>query len=233
MPSTQSGINQNNMMTAWSIVADSAFAAEDRQSQILNLCRAYFYPVYAHIRSSAPEPSSAYAQAQGFLEETYHHLLVNEPEERFRTFLFRSLEAFSKHPTPGTGAIQGLADSDAVEARYQGDEANGPSSQDAFEARFARELIIRTLARLKKEAEHNGKAMLFDELVLFLTVEPSAEQTREIANKLDLSPLSFTIALKRLRARYVEIGNEELAATILDPSEIDAERTLFQTILIT
>ena len=68
-----------------------------------------------------------------------------------------------------------------------------------------------------------GKAALFDRLRPMLEGDGQAGPYREIAASLGMSEGAVKVAAHRLRARYRELLREEIARTVADPAEVDAE----------
>src|ERR1051326_1344492 len=89
------------LTTHWSVV----LAAKDKASPgcfeaLEILCRTYWYPLYAFIRSSGYSPHDAQDLTQGFFERLLakEYLRVVDPEKgRFRTFLKVALKRFLVH----------------------------------------------------------------------------------------------------------------------------------------
>ncbi len=231
MATTDSSHNSAPALTAWSIIANSSFEGEDRESSLVRLGVGYLYPIFAHLRSLGHAPQESYTYAQGFIQQLVGNLLASQPQERFRPYLYACLTDFSKRPISGHGQLKSAPELDVVEHRYGVEGELSTDLQVAFEQRYVRELMVRTMTRLRDEAVHNGKQALFDQLVTYLTVEPSTVESKKLSEVLEISPISLTIALKRLRARYKEISVEELAHTVLDPAELESERSTIHTIL--
>ena len=97
--------------THWSVV----LRARDRQSRasgqaLEKLCRAYWFPLYAHLRRCGHSVEDAQDLTQGFFEQFLDKdfLAAAEPERgRFRSFLLSALKHYvSKiegEPTPERG----------------------------------------------------------------------------------------------------------------------------------
>ena len=79
------------------------------------------------------------------------------------------------------------------------------------------------LARLGAEAEGSGKDSLFTRLRPMLEGDDRAESYREVGAALGMAEGAVKVAAHRLRARYRAILREEVARTVVDPADIDAE----------
>src|SRR5512138_195816 len=80
--------------THWSVVFAAGHGGSTSAGEALaELCRSYWYPLYAYARRTGSSPEDAEDLAQGF----FHHLLENRlivsadaAKGRFRSFLLRS-----------------------------------------------------------------------------------------------------------------------------------------------
>jgi hypothetical protein len=65
----------------------------------------------------------------------------------------------------------------------------------------------------------------------YLTREPGPGQYQELARQLEMQVLSVTIAVKRLRQRYRELADAELAETVASNQDLEVERTALHAAL--
>ena len=84
--------------THWSVVLAAGQSADAQASEALEqLCRAYWYPLYAYVRRRGHGPEDAQDLAQEFfalfLRKEYFRL-ADRSRGRFRTFLLHALEHF-------------------------------------------------------------------------------------------------------------------------------------------
>ena len=84
--------------THWSVVLAAKDKASPESAAALEaLCRAYWYPLYAFVRSSGHSPHDAQDLTQEFFAQfiAHHWLRAVLPEKgRFRTFLLVALQRF-------------------------------------------------------------------------------------------------------------------------------------------
>jgi len=80
------------------------------------------------------------------------------------------------------------------------------------------------LKRLRDELAAAGKLARFDHLRQFLTSEPEADSYRQIADELALSEGAIKVAVHRLRRRYRELLEDEIAQTVAGPEDLEEER---------
>jgi hypothetical protein len=97
---------------------------------------------------------------------------------------------------------------------------------------FALELLAIALERLRREARQSGRAELFDLVRPFLSREPSPDEYARLAAQMSSSPLASVIAVKRLRQRFQELIDDELAQTVGDPQSLENERHTLLTLVL-
>ena len=84
-------------------------------------------------------------------------------------------------------------------------------------------VLEQALARLGAEQTAAGKTPVFSLLRPFLTDTADARGYEPVAAQLQLSPNAVAATVKRLRRRYRELVRLEVAATVAEPSEVEAE----------
>lgn len=216
--------------TRWSLVAAAGGAAS---TSLTELCVRYWYPVFAYARRCGHPPEVAQEITQAF----FHHLVGerlrgvgSDPPRRFRDWLLAELARFVAHDWKGQPVARPATDLLAplpvalLEQRHQA-EGVAPASVDlGFRRSFALEVLSRALNRLRREARQAGRETMFERLEPYLTVEPGPGDYASLAEALGTRPLSLVVALKRLRQRFRELADEELAETVADAEEFAAER---------
>lgn len=237
MPQTSTNSSASRMdrfsATRWSLVAGLDRGELERQSSMAQLCKSYFFPVYAHIRGREDDKHEAYDLTRAFLLSVLSGLEKNTPDGRFRTFLLERLNRFLADPRSASDdslPIQ-LPDLEQVEQRYQNTRRTMSASNDTFNANYATEVLGRSLSRLEQEAADNDRLPMYQLLVRFLVKEPSDIQFKQLTEDLRLSKLSVVVALKRLRARFNELVNRELSDTVGSPEDLERERGVLFEVL--
>jgi hypothetical protein len=84
-------------------------------------------------------------------------------------------------------------------------------------------LVGRVLDGLRLEHEQRNKAALFDGLQPFLTGEPTGADYDRLASGLGMEAGTVKVALHRMRRRFGELLRHEVAHTVEQPEEIEAE----------
>jgi len=227
--------------THWSVVLSAQDKDSPRSLEALeSLCRAYWYPLYAFVRRQGHRPHDAQDLTQEFfarlLEKDYLKSAARE-KGKFRTFLLVVLKRFlanewdRQHAQKRGGFTPIVSiDQELAESRFAAEPAHQLQPDVLFDRQWAVTLIERVMARLQEEYLASGRAKLFEYLHSCLARDESALPYAEIAARLNLTEAAVKMAVHRLRARYREILQAEIADTVSSPEEIEEEiRHLFST----
>jgi DNA-directed RNA polymerase specialized sigma24 family protein len=204
------------------------------------LCRTYWFPLYAYVRrrGHAREDAQDLTQAffARFLEKNYLEGLSGE-RGKFRAFLLASLNHFlanewdrARRQKRGGGLAALSLDWQDADTRYQIDPADNLSPDKLYDRVWAVTLLERVLARLRAESNADGKALAFEKLKPFLTAGKAAIPYAEAATALGVSEAAARVAVHRLRRRYRELLRDEIGQTLSDPAQVEEEmRSLFNS----
>jgi RNA polymerase sigma-70 factor (ECF subfamily) len=225
--------------THWSVVLaakeDSSPAAADALSQ---LCRAYWYPLYAYVRRKgyAAEDCEDLTQAffARFLEK---HWLgsVDRQKGKFRSFLLASLEHFlakewvrAHRLKRGGGQTIVAWEGCDPEERYRLEPADDWTAERVYERRWALTVLEQAMSALAAEYAATGKQPVFEELKPFISGVDEEVSYPELAARLRMSEGAVRVAVHRLRQRYGESVRGEIAKIVQRPEDIEEElRHLF------
>jgi RNA polymerase sigma factor (sigma-70 family) len=220
--------------THWSVVLAAGRGTDPRAAEALEqLCRVYWYPLYAFLRRQGHGVEDAQDLVQGF----FYHLLrreilhLAEPGRgRFRSFLLGTLKHFvsdeaSKMKARKRGGGQPIISLDwaGAEGRFQREPADEASPDRLFERRWAMTLLDRALDQLRAECGAEGRSDLFEQLQDFVTGEKGPISYSEAAARLGMSLSAVKSAILRLRRRYHELVREEVSQTVSRPDEVEEE----------
>ena len=220
--------------THWTVVLAAGGSDPDRKSAALEqLCRTYWYPLYAYIRRRGNGPEDSQDLAQEFFARLLQKQWLDGIEKngsRFRSFLLSALNAFlANQYDRATAAKRGggqqmfSLDAEEAERQYRLEPATNETPDKIFERRWALTVLDRALVRLKDETTAAGKARQFDRLNPFLSREPAEGEYAALAAELGVSSGAVGVSVHRLRHRYRELVRDEIASTVADPATVDAE----------
>jgi RNA polymerase sigma-70 factor (ECF subfamily) len=195
------------------------------------LCRAYWYPLYAFVRHRGFSSVDAQDLTQSFLIrfiETGGFASADRERGRFRTYLLGALKHFlanewhRAHRQKRGGQVNFLEwDALEPEARYALEPAEPPDPDTSFDLEWGLEATARAVEKLRGEYEAKGKGRLF------LTLKGSLTGTElprsKTAGRLGMTEGAVKVAVHRLRQRYRELLRAEILETLNDPSDVDDE----------
>ena len=225
--------------THWSLVVSAGRNDTPHARNALeNLCRTYWFPIYAFVRRQGHGPHDAQDLTQEFfvrLLEKKYLADVDPAKGRFRSFLLASLKHFlanewdkTKAQKRGGGQILIPIDVAAAETSCGIEPADYRTAETIFEQRWALTLLEQVLRRLRAEYVRDDKENLFEQLKPTLTEASRAVRYAEIATRLGTTEGAVKVAVHRLRQRYREVLRAEIADTVASPGEVEDEiRNLF------
>ena len=226
--------------THWSIVRaaghDSSGTARGAMQE---LCRIYWFPVYAFARRKGHSPGDAEDLTQGF----FVHLLESEfvksadrDRGRFRSFLLKSvanfLNADHRRQTAekrGGGQTVLSLDFESGEQQYNQVASATMSANQLFERRWALTLLQNTTAALRDEYSERNHGKLFALLEPHINQDAARVPYADLSAQLSMSEDAIKQAARRMKLRYREILRTEIANTVDSAEETDDElRQLMQ-----
>ena len=220
--------------THWSlVVAAKPDAASQTQAQkaLEELCRAYWYPLYAFVRNRGYSPTDAEDLTQSFfarLIETRGFASAEPERGRFRSYLLGALKHFLAHDWENKkarkrgGDVTFLElDSLQPEARYAVEPAYCDDPDAEFNRQWAQQSIARAIETLRARFAAKGKGEFFEALKGSLTGEEPPRS--ESAERLGMTEDAVKVAVHRLRKDFRQLLRGEIAKTVADSSDIDEE----------
>jgi len=218
--------------THWSVVILAGQSDAKRRHEAFELLfRAYWYPLFSHLRSRG----IGRPEAEDLLQAFFVHLVERETLARadrlkgsFRAFLIGCLRNFLANEREHAAAAKRggyvppiSLDFDSAESTLVA-EGPGPA-EDAerdFDQRWAYLLMQRALRQL--ELDYSERRPVYLALKEFLT-HANEDSRARVAARLGMSDGAVKVAIHRIRARYRELLRAEVAKTVSAPHEIDGE----------
>lgn len=219
--------------TQWAMVLQAARTGDDQFVALEQLCRAYWFPIYAHVRRRGLDSEAA----KDLTQEFFTRLLGKNWLEgivpaggRFRSFLLVAVNRFlanehdRAHAKKRGGDLPILPlEIGLAESQYAQEPKTTESPEVIFDRRWALALLDQALTRLHRELTAAGRQSQFEMLHPFLSNEPDAGEYDSIASRLGQSRGTVAVAVHRLRHRYREIVREEIASTLAEPGLVEEE----------
>ena len=220
--------------TRWSLVLAAGQKSNARSAEALaSLCEMYWYPVYAFIRRQGYPADEGADLTQEFfarvLEKNYFHD-ADSARGRFRAFLCASIRHFLSNERDRARALKRggnqppiSLDVETADGTYQIEPRDDLTPEKLFDRRWALILLDRVLARLRDNHVSAGKGELFDQLKGFLTGDSTGVPYADVAKALGMTEGAVKVAVHRLRRQFRDTLIQEIAETVSDPADIDAE----------
>jgi RNA polymerase sigma-70 factor (ECF subfamily) len=222
--------------TCWSRVGRAGDPSDSQAREALTeLCRVYWFPVYAYIRRKGHDADRAADLAQDFFTRLIEKgtLAAADPVKgRFRAFLLADCAFFLADARDREAALKRgggvrFVPIDA-EGRYRAEPVDDLTPEHLFDRAWALSLLAAVVDRLQAEFAAAGKLDTFEALKLVLTDGPRSMPYAELARRLETTEGAVQVAVHRLRKRYKALVREQIAATLDDPGEVEDEiRDLF------
>lgn len=228
--------------TRWTQVVKAGRSdTPNARAALEQLCQAYWYPLYAHVRRRGHSVEDAQDLTQEFfarLLERHWLAQADESKGRFRTFLLTALERFlanewdkARALKRGGGRQVVPVQLDTAETRYGVEPADQRTPEQAFEYRWAVTLLEEALEQLEADFQREGEPGLFAALKPCLVGDRASQPYAELAARLGMTESAVKVAVHRLRQQYRARLRAEVASTVLAPDDVDAEmRHLFNVL---
>jgi RNA polymerase sigma factor (sigma-70 family) len=227
--------------THWSVVLATADQGSPQSTAALEqLCRTYWYPLYAYVRRRGYSSEDA----EDLTQEFFLRLLrknflaqVDPSKGRFRSFLLAAInhimanEWDQRNAVKRGGRVTFLAlDLASAEQRFV-ETSLERSPEQIFERCWALAFLQEVLGRLRAEVVQAGRAAHFEELKVFLTGDKPPDSYAALAGKLGTNEVALRKEVQRLRHRYGELLREEIVRTVASPAEVEDELCHLFTVL--
>lgn len=229
--------------THWSVV----LAARDREmpeasAALEQLCRTYWWPLYAFIRRHGHEEAEAKDLTQEFflrLIERHYLQHLKHQRGRFRSFMLTLLKNFlleqrgkAQAQKRGGGKTFISFEQHDGDGAYLNEPVDNLSPDQVFERRWAQAVFQTALNRLRDEYNESGRGLFFDLMKDFQPREPGSPSYVEIGARFGMTEAAVKSAVQRMRQRHREILREEIARTVGSPQEIDEEIRHLREVLV-
>jgi RNA polymerase sigma factor (sigma-70 family) len=221
--------------TRWSLIAAASAGAPSPEAQeaLAELCRAYWYPLYAFGRRRGYPPEDAEDLTQGFFSQLLERNALRRADPargRFRTFLLTAFDHYvinehdkaSARKRGGGLRIEPLTGEDP-ERRYANEPRVEETPEHAFDRRWALALLTRVMARCAQLYERRRQRDRFIRLAPLLTGDSGDASYRELAADLGMTENAVKVAVHRLRKTYRRLLHDEVLQTVADADDVEDE----------
>jgi DNA-directed RNA polymerase specialized sigma24 family protein len=228
--------------THWSAVLVAGGQDTPQSAAALDqLCRTYWYPLYAHVRRRGYSPEDAQDLTQQFFARLLAKQwlsIADRGRGKFRTFLLAALDHFlanqwhrARCEKRGGGQEAFPLDGVVAERRYLLEPVDLADAARLYERRWALTLLDRVLERLRTEFSATGQQKRFDQLQPCLLGDKAGQTYATLAAAWQTTEPAVKMTVSRMRRRYRTLFLEEIAQTVSAPEEIQAEVRYLRSVL--
>jgi RNA polymerase sigma-70 factor (ECF subfamily) len=233
-PAVAPGANSGFAQTRWSVVLLAARTDTVRAEAALGqLCRAYWYPLYAFVRRSGHSAEDAQDLTQEFFSRLLEKNWLAEADPargRFRSFLLTALKHFlanewdrSQRLKRGGGQQFVALDAATAEERYALEPRDPATPETLYDRRWALTLLTRAQDRLRAENKAGGEGERYELLEPTLVGERTSLPYAELAVKFGVEETTVKSWVLRMRRRFRLLLREEAGETTGNAEDVDAE----------
>ena len=209
--------------------------APGSEAALAELCRLYWYPLYAFVRYQGHAPHDAQDLTQSFFLHLLDHKAlshVNPLKGKFRSFLVASVQNFLSDEADRAGRKKRggdrefvRIDAESAEERYRFEPVDYLTAETIFDARWAMTVLEEAMKRLRRQNAAEEKTSTLEILEPFLDPINNRELPSydQVAIELHVSLSAVKTLIHRLRKQYTGLLREEVGRTVSDPGEIDDE----------
>ncbi len=220
--------------TRWSVVLAAAGTGESARAAMEELCRLYWFPLYAFSRQCGCSPEDAEDGTQNFLLKMASQELLSraQPDRgRLRTYLLRAFERdlidahrHSRRLKRGGGAEMLPLEALDAEALFRQTPLQ-PSAAATYDRLWAVACLEKALSLLEVEYAGRGRSTLFGTLRPFLDPEEDHHYAK-ISQATGLEANALRQAVYRLRQRFRALLRQIVADTLDVPTAALIEEEL-------
>ncbi len=226
-------LNPQFPVTRWSVVLTAAGGGMQARQALEELCRLYWFPLYAFARQKGCGAEDAEDETQEFLTRVAagDFLLKANPERgRLRTYMMTVFQRDlidttrkANRQKRGGGVTLLSLDTQEAETRFLSTPPQDTPT-GSFDRCWAMICLESTMKALETEYAARGRGSLFESLRTFLDPETEGDYAHA-AQTLTLDANALRQAVFRLRQRFRALLRQTIADTLEMPSEalIDEE----------
>lgn len=213
--------------TRWTLVRRLKNGGEAEAAEAMNeLCRQYWYPIYAFTRRNGFPTHDAEDITQAFFQRIVTSEAIHDAQEekgQLRSFMLamlkRTIANHVRHASTqkrgGTRLATLSFDDLNAEERYKHEPATLVDPEALFDRTWAEQVIDQAAARLRDEFALGNNLVLFEAIQDYLpyrTQEPASYPA--IAAHLAMKEGAVRQQVSRMRKRYATLIEEHIAQTV-------------------
>jgi RNA polymerase sigma-70 factor (ECF subfamily) len=197
------------------------------------LCRTYWYPLYAHVRRSGYSAEDAEDLTQEFFLRLLARGWVRAADPgrgRFRSFLLASMNHFLSNQWHRAraekrgGSRQHLSlETVDAEQLYSQEPSGHLNVEEAFDRAWALQLLRHVLEKLRADSSRFGNSVPYEVLKRFLPGAECPPSYAEAAAELHVPEGTLKCAVHRFKRHYGELLRDEISHTVASAEDVEPE----------
>ena len=220
--------------THWTLIQSVQQGTPEEAAKAMEeICKNYWFPIYAYLRRSGRSAHDAEDITQAFFQQLIaEETIKNARQDRGKlrsfllTVLVRLLSDQGRHDKAlKRGGGQAVLSFDAMEAeeRYGHEPKDVRDPEKIYLHAWAGDLLHGVRARLRTAFEDEGRLELFLALDPYLGSEDTQPPYDELATKLGSTVGAVRLLVHRLRKKFRTLLEREIAKTVMRQEDIQEE----------
>lgn len=229
--------------TSWTLIHAVQKGGEAEAARAMEqVCRQYWFPIYAFARRQGFSPQDAEDLTQVFFQRLIASETIQAAREekgRMRSFMLSLLKrVISNHVRHASAEKRGGSpgatlsiDEHEAEERYAHEPLDIQDADALFDRAWAEKLLEAAEENLRRDFARADNLEGFEQLREFLPLGDNATPYPEVARKLGIAEGTLRLQIHRMRKRYGKLIEEEIAQTVEGPEEVKAERAHLMAVM--
>ena len=220
--------------THWTLIQSVQQGTPEEAAKAMEeICKNYWFPIYAYLRRSGRSAHDAEDITQAFFQQLIaDEAIKNARQDRgkLRSFLLmvlvRLLSDQGRHDkAQKRGGGHAVLSFDAMEAeeRYTHEPQDVRDPEKIFLHAWAGDVLYGVHSRLKSAFKDEGRLEMFEALDPYLGSEDTQPPYEELAIKLSSTPGAVRLLVHRLRKKFRTLLEREIAKTVMRQEDIQEE----------
>ena len=234
--------NPNFPTTNWTLIRKIQQSnGPEAVAAMEEICRRYWYPIYAFHRRHGFVSSDAEDLTQDFFQALVMRETIQAAREekgRLRAFILNMMrEMIAKHLRHrsalkrGGSLVMVSLEKFQAEARYAGEPVEITDPARLFDRAWAERLLAAATERLREDFAKADNLDDFEHLSEYLPLGENATPYAEVARRSGIAEGALRLQIHRMRKRYGKCIEEEIAQTVRDPEEQKAELAYLMAVM--
>lgn len=221
--------------TRWTLIRRVQKGDErDARKAMEEICRQYWYPLYAFARHRGFSAHDAEDLTQDLFRRVITTEIIHSARQEqglMRSFLLSLLKkVISNHVRDASALKRGGPDTATIsftdleaEGRYALEPAYIHDADTLFDRAWAQGVLDAAETKLRESFAEGNNLDGYDQLREFLPLGDNVTPYEDVARKLNITESALRQQISRVRKRYAKLIEQEIAQTVRHPDEVKAE----------